>query len=423
MKILVGLWIVVFVISMHTAPRSNAQMTNNPFDTIRLIRTAIMGIAAMFAIGPLFSTKKIGLALKPPMLFVMSYSLLALFSMFYAPNALLTAWKSMELLVDAALATVIVYYLLESGPSEFINAVNVTLGLLIIIMEIEGIFNPVRAYRWYEGGPMRRQLGGIYPSMNPSMFAYVCSFTCVMSLSSLLNRTRTKDRILYTVLLLTAITGVILSHSRSGMISSSIGIMVALFTNRRIVVLAVFITIIAATVIIPQGQTYWLRTQSTEEFSTMTGRTTHWQTGWNVAKLSPIYGHGFYSIQRTLWQADTLDNYYLDVFIGLGIIGIAVVAAMLIALWRDAIKLILFAFRTGNPKLKELTTKIITVMTILTIVSFTGKGFAIHGEAFMMLMSIVICIQSLKYGDWLYSVVEDNEDNIDSNQTEAITSC
>jgi len=275
-------------------------------------------------------------------------------------------------------------------------------------MEIEAIFFPVRAFRWYEEGPMRRQLGGIYPSMNPIMFSLVCSFVSAMSVSSFIHRIRPRERVFYLFLFLSSTAGTILSHSRTGMTVNSIAIILILFINRKYALLAIGLILIASTVLLPQTQEYWMREQTTEQFMDMTGRVSLWPVIWDTAKNSPIYGYGFYSALRSIFDSDTTDNFYLDIFVGLGTIGIITVIIIILSMWKESIILTNFSFKINDPELKEFAGKIISVLAILTVATITGRGFSIHGESFMMFMTLVICIQSIKYGDWIHKFDEES---------------
>jgi O-antigen ligase len=414
MKILVFLWILVFAISMHTNARDLSQLKSNPIDNLRLIRIIVMGIVALWAIGPLFPMKKIDLALKPPMVYVLIYGLLALISVIYSPNKALTAWKSIEILVDTALATVIVYHLLSSGPKRFLDVIYIVLGLLVFVMEIEAIINPSAAFMNYSEGLMQRQLGGVYPFMNPIPFGCVCAFVSVISTVNLLHQTRNRDRFFYFLIFAMSTIGTLLSHARSAMIANFLGIMVILFLGRKYLLLVLSAGLILATTLVPQTQQYWFRTQNIEQLKDLSGRVSYWTSVLKVAKKSPIYGYGFYSAQRELLDSETTDNQFLDVFIGLGAIGVFVMVLMIIVVWKDAIGLAVMANRSNSPDLVVITAKIISLLTVLSTMTLIGRGFSVHGEAFMMFMTVVICIQALKYGEWEYMIKDETEDQLET---------
>lgn len=219
--------------SAHTAPRSLEGLQSNPIDNLRLVRIVVMGVVAMWSMYPLFPMRYIEMAFKPPLAYVLLYASLALGSTIYSPIKPLTVWKSIEILVDTGLATIISVYILPFGAKRFLTINNITIAALVILLESEALINPARAFRWYNEGIWRSQLGGIYPRMNPSVFGYVCAVSSAMSLASLLCRTQVRERVLYTFLFLSSTVGTILSHSRAAMVANAIAILAVSFVNRK----------------------------------------------------------------------------------------------------------------------------------------------------------------------------------------------
>jgi len=320
-------------------------------------------------------------------------------STLYAPNKGLTAWKSIEILVDVSLATVISCYFLPFGPKKFLTINHLALGVLVLVLEVEALLNPPRAFRLYGLGVMRRQLGGIFPSMNPSMFGYVCAVVSAMSLVSLLFCTQSRERIFYAFLFSTSTIGCVLSHSRAAMIANALAILAVPIINRKRFIVILSLLLISATFFVPQARSYWLRTQTKEQVMVMTGRVSYyWPTALDAARKSPIYGHGFYSAQRTILNSDTTDNFFLDIFIGLGAIGVFVVVALILSVWKSVISLIITARREDSQEIMETASKLLAMLVVLSVVMVTTRGFAIHGDAFMIFMTVVICLQVFRHG-------------------------
>ena len=204
MKYSVLLWIVLLILSCHTSPRSYGAMQANPVDSLRLLRMAVMGAIAMWMLVPLFVKNQLSILFEPPIRYVFIYGMLGLMSTFYSPSKSLTAWKSIEILVDVGLAAVIVHHIRSSSkPGRFLAINHLALGILVLVLESEALLLPGRGYVTYGARGfdiMGKQLRGIFPSMNASMLGYICAVASGMSLASLLCRIGNRERVLYAFL-------------------------------------------------------------------------------------------------------------------------------------------------------------------------------------------------------------------------------
>lgn len=106
-------------------------------------------------------------------------------------------------------------------------------------------------------------------------------------------------------------------------------------TRRAAVLFALAFGMIALWWFTPTIAGYVLRGQSLEEFSTLTGRTDLWAYAFGLIAQAPIFGHGYGSGRFLLIEAfpwgGTGHNLWVEVGLGLGILGVLVVS---ILMWR-----------------------------------------------------------------------------------------
>ncbi len=405
MRSFIIFWILLFIISMHTMPRTLETLQHSPIDSFRLIRIVSMAVTAIWIMYPLFGLRYIELTFRPPLFYLFLYVILAFASLINSPMKALTLWKSIEILVDIGLSATITVIFLNRGAKKFLTINTIFLCSMITIMEIEALIVPDLAFRWYNEGIFRMQLGGVLPSMNPSIFGYIAAVAGTMSLASLLYAER-MQKLLYSFFFVSSTIGTILSHSRTAMVAFVVAIMFVLVINRKIfIALIVLLLSILTIFIIPQTKLYWMRQQDLDIIRSMTGRIPFWPLVLQTSKESPIYGYGFYAAQRFMFNSDTTDNFFLDIFIGLGFLGVFVMTVLLISVWRSIIIITLNALKSRNRLYMEIASKLLGMLIVSSIVGLTTRGFSIHSESFMVFITIVVSIVIMKYG-----VVDDTEE-------------
>jgi O-antigen ligase len=400
MKLFIVFWIILFAISMHTVPRTFDSLQSNPIDAFRLVRIISMAITATLVVYPLLSLRCIELAFRPPLCYVLLYAFMAFISIIYSPLKALTLWKSTEILVGVGLATVVSVNYIYKGPEKFLKINTIFLCLLVIIMEMESIISPERAWRWRGEGILRMQLGGVMPYMNPSAFGYIAAIASAMSFASLLRNKGKGERWLYAILFVASTVGTILSHCRTAMGAFVVAIALILMLNRKFLLSLIVLSISLVTIFfIPQTQSYWLRNQEVFQVQGISGRSLHWQYVWTIAKESPVYGYGFYAAQKVLFNSDTTDNFYLDIFLGMGILGVFIMTVLIFNVWRNVFYISLKAWKSQDESQLETASKLLGMLVILSVIGLTTRGFSIHSEAFMVFMTIVTSIQIIRNGE------------------------
>ncbi|MGB9595419.1 MAG: O-antigen ligase family protein [Candidatus Poribacteria bacterium] len=417
MKLLiVTFWIIIFVLSMHTLPRTLDVLQSKPIDNFRLVRIVTMAIAALLVAYPLFSLRYIELAFRPPLSYLLLYNILGFASLIYSPLKALTLWKSIEILVVIGLSATLGVIFLNKGVKKFLTINTIFLCSMIIIMEIEAIINPAAAFRWYYEGIFRMQLGGILPNMNPSPFGYTATVASVMAFASLLYA-KGKQKLLYGILFSLSAIGTILSHSRTAMVAFVIATVAILLINKKtFIAIAILLCATATIFIIPQTKLYWMRQQDLDLVMNMTGRISAWPLILETSKKSPIYGYGFYAAQRFMFNSDTTDNFFLDIFIGLGFLGLFTMVLLILSVWRNIIILIINSLRTNNILHLEISSKLAGMLLVISITGLTTRGFSIHSESFMVFVTIITSIMIMRYG-----VIDETEEELLMTEENLIT--
>lgn len=418
MKLFIVFWIILFAISMHTAPRTLTRLESNPIDAFRLVRIISMAIAAILVMYPLLSLRCIELAFRPPLSYVLLYVSMAFISIIYSPLKALTLWKSTEILVDIGLATVVSVNYIYKGPEKFLKINTIFLCFLVLILETESIISPEHAWRWRNEGILRMQLGGALPSMNPTVFGYISAVASVMSFASLLRNDGERKRGFYAILFIASMVGTILSHCRTAMIAFVVAVTLILFLKRKYLISLVVLFVALVTILfIPQTQAYWLKTQEVQQVTQLTGRTFLWPLVWNAIKESPVYGYGFYSAQKVIFDSDTTDNFYLDIFLGLGLLGVFIMSVLILSVLKNIFYISLKAWKSQDESQIETASKLLGMIVIMSVIGLTTRGFSIHSEAFMVFMTIVTSIQIIRNGE-----TEDIEEEVPiAEETNLIT--
>lgn len=169
---------------------------------------------------------------------------------------------------------------------------------------------------------------------------------CIILLFDLFSATITKEKLfIWTSKFVLVMFFIAVSLSRSS-IFIFIFILLPLYLVLRkkyisLVVLSVLGSF-AALLLFDKVFRFLLRGQSIEDVERLSGRLDIWSMAVDVIKTSPIFGHGYYYGSSLIQQFDfyqsglqsNMDNMFLDVAMGTGIIGVLLISASIIsALW------------------------------------------------------------------------------------------
>jgi O-antigen ligase len=111
----------------------------------------------------------------------------------------------------------------------------------------------------------------------------------------------------------------------------------------------------------------------------MSGRLEFWPLVWNEFLKSPLLGHGFYTSHRLKWGASSVDNTYIEVLLGLGLLGLFPIVLALLSVFKDLIRTRPSKYNAQNNNgFRFLWLQLASLFLILFFRSLTGPSFQIH---------------------------------------------
>jgi len=375
--------IVLSLVSVFLGqPRGMQSIAENPVDTIRLARILLLGILAATSIVAICLTRNRRAPSGWGIIGMAAYALLAMGSCVYSNAPILTLWKGFEVLAITLVVMLIAVMMKDADDIQHVlNIIYIALSYLIISSLGAAIFNPSEAFTTMAvKGPMAFSLQGIYPFVNANTLSQVSAIVSAIALTWMVRSDRNYSAIGPFIVFLASFACLILSHSRTSIVALLLATFLILFVYRRIMMLLslFWITTLFALsgMIINYVTPYIMRGQKMAVFATLTGRLEFWPEVLKKIWEAPILGHGFYASQRVMWNISSVDNTYLEVVLGIGIVGLFILCIPLLSIianlwntrpWKNKISL--------NSSIRFLWVQLASIFIILFIRSFTGPSF------------------------------------------------
>jgi O-antigen ligase len=132
----------------------------------------------------------------------------------------------------------------------------------------------------------------------------------------------------------------------------------------------------------PAIAAYALRGQSLENFASLTGRTELWNYALGLISDAPVLGHGYGSGRVLLTQAfpwgGTGHNLWVEVGLGLGIVGVAIVTGLLVWILRQAWLMV-------RVRMSPIALSGFAVCVLITVKSIASESFSVPGSELAMI--------------------------------------
>ena len=132
----------------------------------------------------------------------------------------------------------------------------------------------------------------------------------------------------------------------------------------------------------PMIATYALRGQTIENFASLTGRTELWQYALGLISEAPLLGHGYGSGRVLLTQAfpwgGTGHNLWVEVGLGLGIVGVAIVTGLLIWILRQGWLMV-------RVRMSAVALSGFAVCVLISVKSIASESFSVPGSELAMI--------------------------------------
>lgn len=355
--------------------------------------------AALTGFGLLRNASRLSQGFCGPVVLLLIYGVLGMVSATYVPRySLYSMWKASEFVIDVLAIAVVMSYArpLASVKIAYQTILSV-FAVLMMMYWVEALLFPSSAL-----GPSRGllpyTLSGVLPIMNGNAVAFMSAVLAFAAWCRLLKRGGSA-RIIWLVVLISALSMLILAQSRTSLIGLAVALGVQLYFDRRyglLVIIAALVALVTATTqLLTVTEAYVVRGQSPELFSSLSGRTQAWKAAWTLFEEAPIVGHGFAAAARAeilgTTGASTLHGAVFDVLVGVGLLGFVPWAAAI--LWTSLRLLRLgFSARThgteGNLD-RGAVAEMLGLLALILVRSTTNSDLALHEHAFMLFLTVL----------------------------------
>ena len=380
-------WLLLFLSGLVFRVRETEDVVQSPLDFFAIYRIGLVSFVGFLLLYRLVISRSNWL----PSLFqgltglLLGYGLVSVFSTMWSVYPMWTLYKSMEYLVDITLISAIIFSL--KSASDFQSFFNVTwmfIGLRVLLVWVGIILWPDQAVK-HGIGLLGVQIQGVFPASSSNGVGGLSAVLATVSFCRFYIR---EDRNhFYLIIFLISITTLILSQTRSTLVGFLCAILAILFTTRKIgfVTLAVgacvgMISLSSAGDIFLE---FFRRGQTEGNFTSLSGRTIWWEIGWRLFTEEPLIGYGGYAGARfkALTEAgrtitSSIHNTWLEILLGVGIIGFSFFALCFIGIW-------LCVFRIIRKEQEQtvfyyLAIESIGILTLLSVRSIFASALVWH---------------------------------------------
>jgi len=291
-------------------------------------------------------------------------------------------------------------------PDLLFNIVYIYFVLISFLACVGGVWFPEQTHRLSDG-TVGFLLEG-WPPLNSNSLSYVAAVAFVGSVRRVFISQALNRRLLYISCCSIGAVTLFLAQGRTSLISAAIALLFLSYCVREMKSMRFFLTIgvigavVAIMLVGSAGEwtedvgEYLQRGHTTEQLSSLSGRTTAWELSWNLFLDSPLVGYGFYAAGKTLVAPH---NAYFTVLLNGGILGfmpwfIAVLGGM-IKISKYLMNRVWTEYSDQNGFYKE----IIAVIIVQFTRTITGQDLTVHSYSLLLfLAALVYVITRGKYG-------------------------
>ncbi len=398
----VAMFLSVLIWGFGTAEVRPGQLGN----TGNWYRIGLVLLAA--AVGSLVLLKnsnRILSAFPGPLFLLLIYGLLAIISSQYIPAySFYSMWKAFEVIVDVIVIAAILSEAKAQNAS--ILAYRIILFFftaLLVVYWVEALAMPSKAFIPSRGIiPFTMQ--GVLPVCNGNGLAFISALVAFAAICRVLRPGKTHQKIFLGVFLIGAMITMIVAQSRTSLVGFAAALIVYLFLGKRhgwlLLVAVVSAVALLSTSLTGTAEQYLMRGQSTELFTSLSGRTQGWKAAWTLFQQSPIFGLGFAAASRVMILgtagASTLHGSVFDVLVGVGLLGLIPWAVAIIWI---SIRLLRLSYSRNpwfrTPSGRSIQAEMVGVLVLLLIRSSTSSGLAMHEHSLMLLFALAAYTASM----------------------------
>jgi O-antigen ligase len=385
--------------------RTTDDIAADPLDAAGLVRVGCVGLAGLLAlialVWPAPYQQRAGRTPLPFRLYG-AYVLVVFAGAPLSVEPLLTAYRGVEL----ATAVLVLLAARQRVGLEAIPRIGATLywfmvALVAVVWAEVALFPSLAvAPLLNQAAPVPWNIQGVYPSIASNGVGTLGVTLTIWSLARA--RDRSGQALPPLVAYLLAAVGVatlLASQYRTGYGALVVGLGVLLaLRNRRLLVVGVLLgaagwLAFLGPSVVKEATPFLLRGQSTEEARGLTSRVEWWEASIPVWKKSPLVGRGLltgtrFEVLARLGLRDTggIHNTWIEVLVGTGLVGLALLAAAAAVSLRRALTLALDHRGSILPLL---------LLVVMLVRSVTGNTF----ESFQGLETVTFMWLALSLGD------------------------
>jgi O-antigen ligase len=385
--------------------RTTDDIAADPLDAAGLVRVGCVGLAGLLAlialVWPAPYQQRAGRTPLPFRLYG-AYVLVVFAGAPLSVEPLLTAYRGVEL----ATAVLVLLAARQRVGLEAIPRIGATLywfmvALVAVVWAEVALFPSLAvAPLLNQAAPVPWNIQGVYPSIASNGVGTLGVTLTIWSLARA--RDRSGQALPPLVAYLLAAVGVatlLASQYRTGYGALVVGLGVLLaLRNRRLLVVGVLLgaagwLAFLGPSVVKEATPFLLRGQSTEEARGLTSRVEWWEASIPVWKKSPLVGRGLltgtrFEVLASLGLRDTgsIHNTWIEVLVGTGLVGLALLAAAAAVSLRRALTLALDHRGSILPLL---------LLVVMLVRSVTGNTF----ESFQGLETVTFMWLALSLGD------------------------
>ena len=369
---------LLFLLTM-AAPFLGGARTDGGGDSISIVRWIRFVIIICIFMISIVSILRLGSRRTPmgaPAKWMISYALLCMTSAIYSVDPVLTAWKSIEIL-SLVLSSVYICGRIHSwnDVQDILNILCLSVLFFCVSTLVGAAIAPDAAFLAQTSG---FSLRGLAPADNSNSVSQWGILLATIALARVLSISYTGAKTSLWFLFGLGISVALLGHSRTALFAGALAITILLLFGRHYKTAG--FTILCTLLIMLFGglsesvSTYVTRGQDEELFLSMSNRTYFWEKALDVWAKRPILGYGFYAGLRSTLGFNTVDNAYLEVAVGTGIIGLIVFTAA-------PISAVIYLLRSvprkpENFKYMVIWLQLMSVFVLILLRSFTSTSFS-----------------------------------------------
>lgn len=310
-----------------------------------------------------------------PMHWMLGYSVLCMFSATYSISPVISLWKGFEvftlLLTSVALSTKM---RTMADIKSTLSILSLLLFFFVVTLYVGVALFPGEAFSKLELSTAI-VVRGLGPKMNANTATQVSALLAMMAFPIALYTKNMKSKPIWVVFGI-GLGAMLLGHSRTSVFAFSFAVIAVLFFSGRKLITMLVVTVGAVSVLLLEAVLeYIYRGQNEAVFTSLTGRTLFWERAFVYIKQSPIVGHGFYAAQRELMGTSTVDSTYVDILIGLGVVGLVIFTIPVVL---AGLKLLKTRPRESDAdESKIIWMQLLSIYILLVVRSLTAPSFQV----------------------------------------------